>query len=97
VQGRLVGVLSTTDILAATAESDPERQAELLDELPVGMLMSRRALAIAPDAELREALRQLLHGGVRRLFVVEHGRPVGVVSSTDVVRALATRELTRAR
>jgi CBS domain-containing protein len=89
-RGRLLGVLSTTDILAATAESDPARRAEVLDETPVRMLMTRRTLTIAPDAEVREAAQQLLYADVHRLFVVDQGRLTGVVSSTDVVRAIAT-------
>jgi CBS domain-containing protein len=88
-RGRLLGVLSTTDILAATAEADPERRAEVL-ETPVRMLMTPRALTIAPDAGVREAAQQLLYADVHRLFVTDEGRVVGVVSSTDVVRALAT-------
>ena len=88
-RGRLMGVLSTTDILAATAESDPERRAEVL-ETPVRLLMTPRALTIDPGAGVREAAQQLLYGDVHRLFVIDQGRPVGVVSATDVVRALAT-------
>ena len=88
-RGHLLGVLSTTDILAATAEADPERRAEVLDT-PVRMLMTPRAITIAPDAGVREAAQHLLYADVHRLFVVDQGRVVGVVSSTDVVRALAT-------
>ena len=93
-RGRLMGVLSTTDILAATAESDPERRAELL-ETPVRMLMTPRTLTIAPSAGVREAAQQLLYADVHRLFVTDQGRVVGVVSSTDVVRAIATGALAR--
>ena len=88
-RGRLMGMLSTTDILAATAESDPERRAEVL-ETPVRMLMTPRTLTIAPGAGVREAAQQLLYADVHRLFVTDQGRVVGVVSSTDVVRAIAT-------
>ena len=93
-RGRLMGVLSTSDILAATAESDPERRAEVL-ETPVRLLMTPRALTISPGAGLREAAQQLLYGDVHRLFVIDQGRPVGVVSCTDVVRAIATGLVTR--
>ena len=93
-RGRLLGVVSTTDILAATAEADPERRAEVL-ETPVRMLMSPRALTINPDAGVREAAQQLLYAEVHRLFVTDQGRVVGVVSSTDVVRAFATGAFAR--
>jgi CBS domain-containing protein len=88
-RGRLLGVLSSTDVLAATAESDPDRRAEVL-ETPVRMLMTPRTLTIDPGAGVREAAQQLLYADVHRLFVTDQGRVVGVVSSSDVVRAVAT-------
>jgi CBS domain-containing protein len=93
-RGRLLGVLSSTDILAATAESDPERRAEVL-ETPVRLLMTPRTLTIDPAAGVREAAQQLLYGDVHRLFVTDEGRVVGVVSSSDLVRAIATGAMTR--
>jgi len=86
--GRLMGVVSSTDVLAATAESDPERRAEVL-ETPVRMLMTPRTLTIAPGAGVREAARRLLYADVHRIFVTDQDRVVGVVSSSDVVRAIA--------
>jgi len=74
--------------LAATAESDPERRAEVL-ETPVRMLMTPRTLTIAPGAGVREAARRLLYADVHRIFVTDQDRVVGVVSSSDVVRAIA--------
>ena len=93
-RGRLMGVLSSTDVLAATAESDPERRAEVM-ETPVRLLMTPRTLTIDPSAGVREAAQQLLYADVHRLFVTEQGRVVGVVSSSDLVRAIATGAMAR--
>lgn len=89
-QGRMVGVVSTTDVIAAEAEAegDPAR-AELIEHTTVQELMTPRPVTIAPDADIREAARQMLYAEVHRLFVVEADKLVGVVSSLDIVRAVA--------
>lgn len=87
-QGSLVGVISSADVLQAQAESEgPDvgawRDVRVID------VMSRPALTIPPDAEIRTAAQQMLYGEVHRLFVEENGKLVGVISQTDLVRALA--------
>lgn len=87
---RLIGVVSTTDILAAEAEASDEPAREvLLHHTAVGEIMTPRPLVIAPEADLREAARQMLYGDVHRLFVVLDEALIGVISTTDIVRAVA--------
>lgn len=88
---RVIGVISTTDILQAESEWRGEDRTNLLETTPVSELMTPRPLMIAPDATLREVAQQMLYGDVHRLFVEEGGRMVGVISQTDLVRALANR------
>lgn len=88
---RLVGVLSHSDILEAEAEiAEAEARGRFLEETLVSEVMSSPALTIAPQAELREAALTMEYGEVHRLFVEEGGNLVGVVSRSDVSRALAT-------
>ena len=88
--GRMIGVLSTTDILdAEAAASDHAARDQLFDDTRVEDLMTTRPLTIAPESDVREAARQMLYGDVHRLFVEEDDRLVGVISRTDVVRAFA--------
>lgn len=61
----------------------------VLEETTVAELMTRAVHSIPADAGIREAAREMLDAGVRRLLVVEDGRLVGVVSSTDVMKAVA--------
>jgi CBS domain-containing protein len=92
--GRLVGVISTTDILASEEEvEDQEARARLFQETLVQDLMTPRPLTIAPDATVKEAAQEMLYADVHRLFVVEGERVVGVLSTTDIVRAVATGQL----
>jgi CBS domain-containing protein len=88
--GRMIGVLSTTDVLEAeAAASDHASREQLFNDTRVEDLMTTRPLTIAPDADVREAARQMLYGDVHRLFVEQDGHLVGVISRTDVVRAFA--------
>ena len=93
--GKVVGVLSTTDILCALSETtEPEPRERLFDETPVRELMTPRSRVIAPEADMLAAARQMLELDVHRLFVEDHaGRLVGVISQTDIVAAVATAKI----
>jgi CBS domain-containing membrane protein len=90
-RGRMVGVVSTTDILSNLSETtEPEARERLFDQTPVREIMTPRSRVIAPDADMLDAARQMLYLDVHRLFVEERGRLVGVLSQTDIVAAVAT-------
>jgi CBS domain-containing protein len=48
---------------------------------------------VAPTADVREAAQQMLYADVHRLFVTEGDAVVGVISTTDIVRAVAKAQL----
>ena len=82
--GRAVGVLSRSDVLRAVLAG--------ADEAPVRDFMSQGVIAVQPDAEARQAAVLMVRCEVQRVFVVdEDGAPVGVVSTTDLLRALKAR------
>ncbi|HWB41797.1 MAG TPA: CBS domain-containing protein [Gemmatimonadales bacterium] len=88
--GRVVGVISASDVLTAEAETnDSAARQELLEGTAVREIMTRRPYTVTPETDVREAARQMLYADVHRLFVTEDGRIVGVVSTTDIVRAVA--------
>jgi CBS domain-containing protein len=92
--GRMLGVLSTTDLLTAEAETDDASARNTLwKHTPVRELMTPRPFTIAPDEDVREAARQMLYAEVHRLFVAEGDQVIGVISTTDIVRAVATGRL----
>lgn len=92
--GRLVGVISTTDILASEEETeDPAARDALFEGTFVRDLMTPRPLTIAPDATVKEAAQEMLYADVHRLFVMDGDRVIGVLSTTDIVRAVATGQL----
>ncbi len=88
--GHLKGVISTADILEAQAEQEEEGAWE---ERVVGDVMSAPAVTIAPDAEVGEAAQLMLYRDVHRVFVGEGDVLIGVISQTDLVRALGAKKL----
>lgn len=64
-----------------------------LEEHTVAEVMSRTALALGPGTEVREAARMMLKASVHRILVVEEGQLVGLVSTTDVMKAVAQHGL----
>jgi CBS domain-containing protein len=92
--GRMVGVLSSSDLLSAEAEAeDATSRQSLLENTEVQEIMTRRPYTVAPTADVREAAQQMLYADVHRLFVTEGDTVVGVISSTDIVRAVARAQL----
>jgi CBS domain-containing protein len=88
--GRMVGVLSTSDILASEEEAlDPTARERLLEGTFVRDLMTLHPLTISPDANIQDAARQMLQAEVHRLFVTEGERLIGVISTSDIMRAVA--------
>jgi predicted transcriptional regulator len=55
--------------------------------------MTPKPLMIESTADVQEAARHMLYAEVRRLFVEENGVLVGVISQTDIVRAVATGKI----
>lgn len=92
--GRVLGVVTATDVLQAAAEKEDERaRANLFTHTTAADLMTRTVLTIEPDADVRHAAQQMLYTEVRRLFVVEKDRLVGVISQTDIAQAMGTGRL----
>jgi len=86
----LVGVLSTSDILTALAERTPDTEpGAMFEDMLVRDLMTPKPMTIEPQAEVKQAAQQMLYANVHRLFVEKDGELLGVISQTDVVRAVA--------
>ncbi len=85
--GGLVGVLSRTDLMALAG--DP--RVDVWQGRSVAATMTAPGLTIQADAPLTEAAARMEEHRVHRLVVVEAGagRPIGILSTTDLVRAVA--------
>jgi CBS domain-containing protein len=85
--GRLVGVLSSS-LVALAEHQDPEAREKVFEETLVQEVMTPRPQTVTPDALVKDAAQQMLYLEVHRLFVEQEGRLLGVVSTTDLVRAV---------
>jgi CBS domain-containing protein len=93
-RGHVIGVVTATDVLQASAENDDARARQnLFANTTVRDIMTPNAHVIAPDAEAREAARQMLYGEIKRLFVEDKGKLVGVISQTDIAHAVGSGRL----
>ena len=57
--------------------------------VPVSAAMLRRVESVSSDQPLEDAAALLLGGGLNQLPVIDQGRPVGVITRSDVASALA--------
>jgi len=89
--GELKGVVSRTDILHAAVFSHgvtfrvPER--------PVEEIMQSPALQVSNDAPVAEAAKLMLKKHVHRIFVTSAGKPEGVISTRDLMRAVGEKRI----
>ncbi|HEY8614358.1 MAG TPA: KpsF/GutQ family sugar-phosphate isomerase [Roseomonas sp.] len=77
-EGYLVGVVTDGDLRRAF-------QAGFVDG-PVREAMSRQPRTIGPDALAEEALHLMNERRITSLFVLEHGRPAGILHLHDLLR-----------
>ena len=78
--GRLAGIFTERDALfrVIAAGRDPAKTA-------LGEVMTAHPQTVHPDEPFLHAMRVMHKGGFRHLPVVEHGRPLGVVSARDAL------------
>jgi len=92
--GKVIGIVSSTDLLTAEAEADdPGARQSLFENTSVRDIMTPRPYTVGPEEDVREAACQMLYGEVHRLFVTEGEKVVGIITTTDIVRAVATGRL----
>jgi acetoin utilization protein AcuB len=82
----VVGVISERDILGRQGDG----QAERWEDYPAGEVMSHPPVFVTPDEELGQAAARMAGNRVGCLVVVERGRLIGIVTSTDVLSAVVS-------
>ena len=76
-----VGVVSHTDAIAHYGED--------LTAIQSRDVMTPDVISVSEEATVEEAAEKLLEGNVHRLLVVsEAGRPLGILSTTDIIREM---------
>jgi len=94
--GRVVGIVSNRDLLAASLTRvlsfSRSQRDTFLHSVEVAEVMTKDVCCTAPDTPLAEAARLLLARKIGCLVVVGEGdRAVGLVTETDLLRAAYLR------
>lgn len=88
-----VGMVATSDILRLVYDVDGADDRALrtyIDhQFTMEDAMSVDLRTIAPDATVRDAAATLADGSIHSVLVMENGRLVGIVTTTDLVRWLS--------
>ncbi len=84
-QGNLIGMVGTEQVAAIDREAWPMT--------PVGQIMvpTNRDDVVSPEMDALAALAQMRRSGHSRLYVVEQGRLVGILSLHDVLALLSAK------
>jgi CBS domain-containing protein len=77
--GRITGILTDRDIVVRVVAEGRDPRATR-----VGDIASRELTAVAPDDPVDRAVDLMRERAIRRLPVVERGKPVGIVSIGDL-------------
>jgi Zn-dependent protease/predicted transcriptional regulator len=80
--GSPLGMVSFRQVVALPREDWPRRTVRDV------MVPIERAIVVRSDADLRGTYPRLATDGLRRALVQDHGRPLGLLSLTDVMRVL---------
>ena len=78
----IIGFITTTDISMLIARGENL-------EAPIENYMRKTVFTINEDESLYEAMRYMEFNGVGRLVVIDYGgKPVGIITRTDILKAL---------
>ncbi len=89
-----------TDLWTSRGPDVAERMAttgkawDMLSEHQVSEAMSRAVLTLPAGLEVTAAAQRLLAAGVQRALVMDEGALAGILSTTDIIRAVAEHRLT---
>jgi len=79
-----VGIVTERDMLERVLlkSKDPKKT-------KIGKVMSKPLMVGEPQTDVRDAVRLMVEGKIKRLPVVENGHLLGLVTFTDIVRSSA--------
>jgi len=81
-KGVIVAIFTERDLLSRVL---PEKKE--LGSVSVGNYASSPLITVSPTADVKEAARIMAEMKVRRLVVVQDGKPIGVFTAADLARA----------
>lgn len=87
---KLVGIVSSTDLLHASASSVSSLSVwelhYLLSRITVGRVMTRKVLTVTEDTPIEEAARVMADNKIGGLPVMRDGVVIGIITETDLFK-----------
>ncbi len=90
--GELIGIITDRDIREAGPSDATSLEIHelkgLLEKLKVKEIMTKDVVTVKPDTPLKEAAQKLFDGGFHSLPVMDGKKPIGIITSTDLLKVL---------
>ena len=90
-------VVERKRVLGVISDRDVRQQAANLDDILVESVMTADPVMVSPDTSVEEAASLMLVRDIGCLPVTEHGALVGIITTTDLLRALLDVALVHAK
>ena len=84
--GGAYGIMTQRDVLRKVVAADRP-----LLNVTVGDLMSSPLISVSPDTTIKQCSIIMLDANIRRAVVMQGGKPVGIVSDTDIFQSVEER------
>jgi CBS domain-containing protein len=81
--GKVVGIISDRDLTRACTGGRFD------GSKPCSSIMTKMIASVAPETSVREAAQRLMKLGVNSLLILDEGALKGIVTSRDIVKAVA--------
>lgn len=87
-KGKPIGVITHKDMVNIINKNTPIWRRRTLDSVTIKNVMSTNLVTEAPEADVIEAVIKLKETGYSALPIVNRNKLVGILSKTDIIRAL---------
>jgi CBS domain-containing protein len=81
--GKPIGIVTERDLVRRVIAEDKS-----ISATKIGDIMSSPLISVGPEATISSAANVMYKNGIRRLPVIEEGRLLGIVTSTDLARTM---------
>lgn len=90
---RILGVITDFDLMAGEWLSEDPESLQVMRRMTAGDLMSTPVDSIEASQPVAEAARRMREEVIRRLMVTDNGKPVGVISVSDIVARISENKV----
>jgi CBS domain-containing protein len=93
--GHLLGIISMTDLIRVgrrQAGSRAKSSLLTLPEMQIERRMTKEVICVSPETSIADAARKMIEAHIHRVYVEEESKLVGILSTRDIMLALAEKK-----